>query len=83
MVINRLATKKKWSKQQKKEPVIEAVESVGENQPVWLDSFKEELAKFKWALKYNWVYFNNFWTDGSRGKESPEMIDLFLFGLFK
>jgi hypothetical protein len=47
LVINRPAAKKKRSKRQKKEPVAEAAESVGENQPVWLDSFKEELAKLK------------------------------------
>jgi hypothetical protein len=47
LVINRPAAKKKRSKRQKKEPVAEAAESVGENQPVWLDSLKEELAKLK------------------------------------
>jgi hypothetical protein len=47
LVINKLAAKKKQSKRQNKELVAEAAESVGENQPVWLDSFKEELAKPK------------------------------------
>jgi hypothetical protein len=69
LVINKPAAKKKWSKRQKKESIVEAAQSVGENQPVWLDSLKEELAKMKWALEKNWVYFNDFWTDGSRGKE--------------
>ena len=47
LVINKPAAKKNRSKQQKKEPVAEATESVGENQPVSLDSLKEELAKLK------------------------------------
>jgi hypothetical protein len=47
IVINRPTAKKKRSKRQKKEPVVEAAESVRKNQPVWLDSFKEELAKMK------------------------------------
>jgi hypothetical protein len=48
LVINRPAAKKKRSKRQKKEESIaETVESVGENQPVWLDSLKEEIAKLK------------------------------------
>ena len=50
LVINNPATKKKRSKRQKKETTTETTESVGENQPVWLDSLKEELAKLKWAL---------------------------------
>jgi hypothetical protein len=48
LVINRPAAKKKRSKRQKKEEsTAEAAESVGENQPVWLDSLKEEIAKLK------------------------------------
>jgi hypothetical protein len=48
LVINRLAAKKKRSKRQKKEEsTAEMTESVGENQPVWLDSLKEEIAKMK------------------------------------
>jgi hypothetical protein len=44
----RPTAKKKRSKQQKKEEsTAEAAESVGENQPVWLDSLKEEIAKLK------------------------------------
>jgi hypothetical protein len=47
LVINRPAAKKKRSKRQKKETTAETTESVGENQPVWLDSLKEEIAKLK------------------------------------
>jgi hypothetical protein len=49
LVINRPAAKKKRSKRQKKEEsTAEAAESVGENQPVWLDSsLKAEIAKLK------------------------------------
>jgi hypothetical protein len=47
LVINRRAVKKKWSKRQKKETIAETVESVGENQPTWLDTLKEEIAKLK------------------------------------
>jgi hypothetical protein len=47
LVINRPAAKKKRSKRQKKETTAETAESVGENQPVWLDSLKEEIAKLK------------------------------------
>jgi hypothetical protein len=49
LVINRPAAKKKRSKQHKKEEsTVEAAESVGENQPVWLDSsLKVEIAKLK------------------------------------
>jgi hypothetical protein len=47
LVINRRAVKKKWSKRQKKETIAETTESVGENQPVWLDTLKEEIAKLK------------------------------------
>jgi hypothetical protein len=49
LVINRSAAKKKRSKQHKKEEsTAEATESVGENQPVWLDSsLKAEIAKLK------------------------------------
>jgi hypothetical protein len=49
LVINRPAAKKKRSKQHKKEEsTVEATESVGENQPVWLDSsLKAEIAKMK------------------------------------
>jgi hypothetical protein len=49
LVINKPAAKKKRSKQQKKEEsTAEVAESVGENQPVWLDSsLKAEIAKLK------------------------------------
>jgi hypothetical protein len=49
LVINRPAAKKKRSKRHKKEEsTAEAAESVGENQPVWLDSsLKAEIAKLK------------------------------------
>jgi hypothetical protein len=46
LVINRPAAKKKRSKQQKEESMDETTESVGENQPVWLDSL-EEIVKMK------------------------------------
>jgi hypothetical protein len=40
LVINKPATKKKRRKRQKKEEsTTEVTESVGENQPVWLDSY--------------------------------------------
>jgi hypothetical protein len=58
-------------------------ESVGENQPVWLDSLKEDLAKMKSALNIVEYISAIFWTDDSRGKEASEMIDLFLYGLFE
>jgi hypothetical protein len=47
LVINRRAVKKKWTKRQKKEVIVETAESVGENQPVWLDTLKDEIAKLK------------------------------------
>jgi hypothetical protein len=49
LVINMPSAKKKRSKRQKKEEsTAEAAESVGENQPVWLDSFlKAEITKLK------------------------------------
>ena len=48
LIINRPIVKKKRSKRQKKEESkAETAESVGENQPVWLDSLKEEIAKLK------------------------------------
>jgi hypothetical protein len=49
LIINRSATKKKRSKWHKKEEsTVEATKSVGENQPVWLDSsLKAEIAKLK------------------------------------
>jgi hypothetical protein len=49
LVINMPASKKKRSKWHKKEEsTVEAVESVGENQPIWLDSsLKAEIAKLK------------------------------------
>jgi hypothetical protein len=48
LVINKPFAKKKRSKRQKKEEsTAETAESVGENQPVWLDSLKEEIAKLK------------------------------------
>jgi hypothetical protein len=37
--------RRKWQK--KEESMAETAESVGENQPVWLDSLKEEIAKMK------------------------------------
>jgi hypothetical protein len=47
LVINKLAAKKKKSKQQKKEEsMAEVAKSVGENQPIWLESsLKVEIAK--------------------------------------
>lgn len=51
LAINRRVVKNKRSKHQKKESIAEVTESVGENQPVWLDTLKEELAKLKWALE--------------------------------
>jgi hypothetical protein len=39
--------KKKMSKREKTETRAEAVEGIGENQPVWLDTLKEEIAKLK------------------------------------
>jgi hypothetical protein len=48
LVINRPAAKKKRRKRKKKkESTVETTESVGENQPVWLDSLKEEISKLK------------------------------------
>jgi hypothetical protein len=49
LVINRPNTRKKRSKRHKKEEfTVEATKSVGENQPVWLDSsLKAEIAKMK------------------------------------
>jgi hypothetical protein len=48
LFINMSAAKKKRRKRQKKEESTnEMAESVGENQPVWLDSLKEEIAKMK------------------------------------
>jgi hypothetical protein len=47
LIINRQAAKKKQRKRQKKETIDETTESVGENQPVWLDTLKEEIAKLK------------------------------------
>jgi hypothetical protein len=49
LFINRPATKKKRIKWHKKEEsTVKAAESVGENQPVWLNSsLKEEIAKLK------------------------------------
>jgi hypothetical protein len=41
------AVKRKQSKQQKTGIRVEVVESVGENQPAWLDTLKEEIAKMK------------------------------------
>jgi hypothetical protein len=43
----RRAVKKKRSKRQKTKTRAEAVESVGENQPVWLDTLKEEITKLE------------------------------------
>jgi hypothetical protein len=39
--------KRKQSKRQKTEVKVEVVKSVGENQPTWLDTLKEEIAKMK------------------------------------
>jgi hypothetical protein len=49
LVINKPSTKKKRSKRHKEEEsTIEATESIGENQLVWLDSsLKAEIAKLK------------------------------------
>ena len=47
LVINRRVVKKKQSKRQKKETIDEMDESVGEDQPVWLDTLNEEIAKLK------------------------------------
>jgi hypothetical protein len=49
LFINMPAAKKKRSKRHKKEEsTTEAVESVGENQPVWFDSsLKAKIAKLK------------------------------------
>jgi len=47
LVINMWVVKKKWSKRQKKETIAETTESVGENQPAWLDTLKEEIAELK------------------------------------
>jgi hypothetical protein len=48
LVINRTIAKKKRSKHHKKEEsTAKTTESVGENQPVRLDSLKEEIAKLK------------------------------------
>jgi hypothetical protein len=47
LVINRQVVKKKRSKRQKKETIAETAESVREDQPVWLDTLKEEIAKLK------------------------------------
>jgi hypothetical protein len=52
LVINRPATKKKRSKQHKKEEsMVEAAKSVGENQMVWLEFYlKAEIAKLKYVF---------------------------------
>jgi hypothetical protein len=47
LVINRGAAKKKRRKRQKKETTTETAKSIGENQLVWLDSLKEDIAKMK------------------------------------
>jgi hypothetical protein len=47
LIINMRDVKKKWSKRQKKETIDKMAESVGENQPTWLDTLKEEIAKIK------------------------------------
>jgi hypothetical protein len=41
------AGKSKRSKRRKKEVKAEVVESIGENQPDWLDTLKEEIANLK------------------------------------
>jgi hypothetical protein len=48
LVIKRPVSKQKRRKRQKKEEsMAEMTESVGENQPVWLDSLKDEIATLK------------------------------------
>jgi hypothetical protein len=54
LIINRYAgehhtraVKRKQSKHQKTEVKDEVVESVGENQPAWLETLKEEIVKMK------------------------------------
>jgi hypothetical protein len=42
------AVKRKMSKQKKKEVKATVVESVGENQPTWIDTLKEEFANLKY-----------------------------------
>jgi hypothetical protein len=41
------AVKRKRSKRQKTEVKDEVVESIGQNQPAWLDTLKEEIANLK------------------------------------
>ena len=38
---------KRKSKQQKTEVKVEVVKSIGENQPAWLDTLKEEIVNLK------------------------------------
>jgi hypothetical protein len=47
MSTNMRDVKRKRSKRQKIEAKVEVVESVGENQPAWLDTLKEEIANLK------------------------------------
>ena len=47
LIINRRAVKKKQTKRQRKEIIAGTAKSFGENQPVWLDTLKEEIAKLK------------------------------------
>jgi hypothetical protein len=47
LVINRKSIKKKWTKRQKKEGIVKIAKSVGENQPIWMDTLKDEIAKLK------------------------------------
>jgi hypothetical protein len=47
LIINRRVVKKKWTKRQRKEIIAGTAKSVGENQLVWLDTLKEEIAKIK------------------------------------
>jgi hypothetical protein len=41
------ANKKRRKRQKREEYMAKTTESVGENQPVWLDSLKEEITKMK------------------------------------
>jgi hypothetical protein len=45
--IHKKVAKKKWRKWKKIETIAKTTESVGENQPVWLDTLKEEITRMK------------------------------------
>ena len=47
LIINRPAVKKKRSKWQKTKNMAEMAEIIGENQPVWLVTLKEEIVEMK------------------------------------